>query len=311
VTGSATARASCPAASSSASPWPGPSPAGPRSSSPTSPPATSTRTPAPRSSSFMRRAVDELGQTIVMVTHDPVAASYADRVVFLADGTHRARHGSTPTADAVIDQMKQHRAQHLHRALDHGGAFAFVAGSFILADSLRGTFNDLIDGLTGDTDLQVRSSLEIEALDAVRDPLPRELVDEVAAVPGVALAEGSYGRYAQMLDPTASRSPHRALHAGRLVVSRQRPVRRQPQGRPCATGRRGGRDRQGHRRPRRLRGGRSRSTSSSVAGSSGSRSSGWWASVARMDSSAPPPWSGTRRAPQSCSTTTTPSTRST
>ncbi len=36
--------------------------------------------------SFMRRAVRELGQTIVMVTHDPVAASYADRVVLLADG---------------------------------------------------------------------------------------------------------------------------------------------------------------------------------------------------------------------------------
>ena len=35
---------------------------------------------------FLRRSVDELGQTIVMVTHDPVAASYADRVVFLADG---------------------------------------------------------------------------------------------------------------------------------------------------------------------------------------------------------------------------------
>ena len=34
----------------------------------------------------MRQAVDELGQTIVMVTHDPVAACYADRVVFLADG---------------------------------------------------------------------------------------------------------------------------------------------------------------------------------------------------------------------------------
>ena len=34
----------------------------------------------------MRQAVRELGQTIVMVTHDPVAARYADRVVFLADG---------------------------------------------------------------------------------------------------------------------------------------------------------------------------------------------------------------------------------
>ena len=36
--------------------------------------------------SFLRRSIDELGQTIVMVTHDPVAASYCDRVVFLADG---------------------------------------------------------------------------------------------------------------------------------------------------------------------------------------------------------------------------------
>jgi putative ABC transport system permease protein len=78
---------------------------------------------------------------------------------------------------------------------------AFVAGSFILADSLRGTFDNLIDGLTGETDLQVRATLEVDALDAVRDPLPRELVDEVAAVPGVALAEGSYTRYAQMIDP--------------------------------------------------------------------------------------------------------------
>ena len=57
-----------------------------RSSSPTSRPATSTPAPAPRSSTFMRTAVRELGQTIVMVTHDPVAAAYADRVVFLADG---------------------------------------------------------------------------------------------------------------------------------------------------------------------------------------------------------------------------------
>ena len=41
--------------------------------------------------SFMRTAVQELGQTIVMVTHDPVAASYAQRVLFLADGSHRRR----------------------------------------------------------------------------------------------------------------------------------------------------------------------------------------------------------------------------
>ena len=53
----------------------------------------------------MRRAVRDLGQTIVMVTHDPSAASYADRVVFLADGriVDEIQH---PTAEAVLDRMK-------------------------------------------------------------------------------------------------------------------------------------------------------------------------------------------------------------
>jgi putative ABC transport system ATP-binding protein len=54
---------------------------------------------------FMRRAVRELGQTIVMVTHDPVAASYADRVVFLADGKI-VDEIHAPTADSVLDRMK-------------------------------------------------------------------------------------------------------------------------------------------------------------------------------------------------------------
>jgi putative ABC transport system ATP-binding protein len=54
---------------------------------------------------FMRQAVDEFGQTIVMVTHDPVAASHADRVVYLVDG--KIVHDmAEPTADAIIDQMK-------------------------------------------------------------------------------------------------------------------------------------------------------------------------------------------------------------
>ena len=101
----ATARRSSPAGSSSASPSPARSRASRRSSSPTSRPATSTPAPAPRSSSFMRQAVRELGQTIVMVTHDPVAASYADRAVFLADG-HIVDELTDPTADSVLDRMR-------------------------------------------------------------------------------------------------------------------------------------------------------------------------------------------------------------
>ena len=56
--------------------------------------------------SFMQRAVREMNQTIVMVTHDPVAASYADRVIFLADG-RIVQEMLEPTADRVLDRMKQ------------------------------------------------------------------------------------------------------------------------------------------------------------------------------------------------------------
>ncbi|GAA0387666.1 ABC transporter ATP-binding protein [Streptomyces luteireticuli] len=59
---------------------------------------------------FLAESVQALEQTVVMVTHDPVAASYADRVLFLADGRivdelHR------PTADAVLDRMKAFEAK--------------------------------------------------------------------------------------------------------------------------------------------------------------------------------------------------------
>jgi putative ABC transport system ATP-binding protein len=55
---------------------------------------------------FMRRAVDEMDQTIVMVTHDPTAASYADRIVFLADG-RIVDEMADPTAARVLERMKQ------------------------------------------------------------------------------------------------------------------------------------------------------------------------------------------------------------
>jgi putative ABC transport system ATP-binding protein len=53
---------------------------------------------------LLRACVDDLGQTVVMVTHDPVAASYADRAVFLVDG-RVAGTMDRPTADAVAGQM--------------------------------------------------------------------------------------------------------------------------------------------------------------------------------------------------------------
>ncbi|WP_411144612.1 ABC transporter ATP-binding protein [Streptomyces sp. x-80] len=54
---------------------------------------------------FLRDSVRALGQTVVMVTHDPVAAGYADRVVFLSDG-RLVDEMTHPTPDRVLDRMK-------------------------------------------------------------------------------------------------------------------------------------------------------------------------------------------------------------
>ncbi|GAA2671073.1 ABC transporter ATP-binding protein [Streptomyces aculeolatus] len=59
---------------------------------------------------FLRRSVDELGQTIVMVTHDPVAAGYADRVLYLADG-RIVDEMWDPTSEQVLDRMKSFDAR--------------------------------------------------------------------------------------------------------------------------------------------------------------------------------------------------------
>ncbi|MFE9327808.1 ABC transporter ATP-binding protein [Nocardia sp. NPDC052278] len=55
--------------------------------------------------SILRAAVDEFGQTVVIVTHEPHAAGYADRVVFLADG-RIVDELRDPTAESVLDKMK-------------------------------------------------------------------------------------------------------------------------------------------------------------------------------------------------------------
>src|SRR6202041_1063361 len=55
--------------------------------------------------SFLRRSVTELGQSIVMVTHDPRGAAYADRVVFLADG-QVVGELHQPTADSILERIR-------------------------------------------------------------------------------------------------------------------------------------------------------------------------------------------------------------
>jgi putative ABC transport system permease protein len=76
---------------------------------------------------------------------------------------------------------------------------SFVVGSFVLADSLRATFDDLFRELNEQVDLEVRAAQAFDSDDA-RDPIDVAIVDTVRAVDGVAVAEPILQRYAQLLD---------------------------------------------------------------------------------------------------------------
>ena len=78
---------------------------------------------------------------------------------------------------------------------------AFVSGSFILADSLRNTFDSLFSDLAQDIDLEVRSAQAFDAgPQSTRDPVPASLVDTVTAIEGVETVEPSLSRFAQLID---------------------------------------------------------------------------------------------------------------
>ena len=64
---------------------------------------------------FLRRSVDDFGQTVVMVTHDPVAASYSDRVIFLADG-QVADELRNPDRDTILERMTSLQTAAMERA---------------------------------------------------------------------------------------------------------------------------------------------------------------------------------------------------
>ena len=153
-------------------------PAARRSSSPTSRPATSTAPAAPRCSAFLRRSATDMGQTIVMVTHDPGAASYADRVLFLADGrivdemAGADRRGrprpdeevrevvhvavDAPMIRATFKSLAARKLRLLLSSLSIVLGVSFVAGAFVLTDSLGKVFDDLFSDRQPNVAVDVR-----------------------------------------------------------------------------------------------------------------------------------------------------------
>ena len=204
----------------------------------------------------MRRAVREFGQTIVMVTHDPNAAAYADRVVFLADGrivdemaTPTGRAGPRPheavrglTMSVRSTALIARRASAPASGVSSPSRIAillgvsFVVGSFVLADSLRQTFDNLFTQISQNVDLEVRATVAFgeDDVNVQREPVPASLGDAIAPVEGVAGARRPQ-RYAQLLDPDGEAiATQGAPTLGRLVDGDNRPLGRRNQGRVAA-----------------------------------------------------------------------------
>jgi putative ABC transport system permease protein len=85
-------------------------------------------------------------------------------------------------------------------ALAITASVSFVVGSFVLADSLRKTFDSLFADLSEQVDLSVRATQEFEG-DAERDPVDPSIAEEIREVPGVAAVESTLFRYAQLVGP--------------------------------------------------------------------------------------------------------------
>ena len=186
---------------------------------------------------FLRRAVDELGQTIVMVTHDPVAAAYADAVVFLADGRASTRCRPSPPSGCssasrrsgadrhVEDHDPQHRRPQAAPAATSSAVVlgvAFLSGTLVLGDTMETGFGDMFDEANAGTDAIVRSSTEVGDEDiSERGLLDAPVVDDVAAVDGVAAVPRSRDRPDRRIRRRSARG-QRPAHPGRELDRRSR-----------------------------------------------------------------------------------------
>ena len=148
---------------------------------------------------MLRRSVDELGQTVVIVTHDPRAASYADRVLFLADG-RIVNEMRSPTAEAVLDLMKNldgklmsgspmrrvslrnllaHKVRLLLTLISVILGTAFIAGSFVFTDTLKHSFDKILATAYQGVDARVQPKKDYDV------GVPTSLIPQIQAVPGV------------------------------------------------------------------------------------------------------------------------------
>ena len=159
---------------------------------------------------FLRRSVDEYGQTIVMVTHDPAAAAICRpgavprgrphrrrdrrphrRRSARADEGLRARGAAELMLRVTLRGVQGHVLRFLLTVFSVALGVAFVAGTLVLTDSLDRTFTSIVDQGAKGLDVQVRGqqaghTSQAEGNQPVREELPLSLASELRALPGVA-----------------------------------------------------------------------------------------------------------------------------
>ena len=191
---------------------------------------------------FLRRSTTEMGQTIVMVTHDPGAASYADRVLFLADGRivdemaaptaatssgpdeevrEGHRGGRRPMIRATFKSLAARKLRLVLSSLSIVLGVSFVAGAFVLTDSLGKVFDNLFSTVNQHVAVDVRGD-KVTSGDQgdVRALLPAGLVDTVRNVDGVKEAQGQVAGSAQLVNKAGQGRRHRRRSHVRLQLVR-------------------------------------------------------------------------------------------
>ena len=101
----------------------------------------------------------------------------------------------------TIKGLLAHKLRMALTALSIVLGVGFVAGTYMLTDTMNKTFENLFAGITEGVDVYVRSESSFEAqLGGSRKPIPEVLLEEVQAVDGVEIAAGSVSGYAQLVD---------------------------------------------------------------------------------------------------------------
>jgi putative ABC transport system permease protein len=135
---------------------------------------------------------------------------------------------------------------------------SFVVGSFVLADSLRATFDNLFTELNENVDLEVRSAQEFDS-DNAREPIDVAIADDIRNIDGVEIVEPVLQRFAQLIDADGDViTPAGGPTLGVSWEGDERHPGRHHQGGQATVGSRRTRHRQGNRRRTELRGRRHR-----------------------------------------------------